>query len=65
MYNLPLVKERRLELELTQMELATRSKLTVATISQIENGHKKFITPDTNAALTKALRMEADALLVK
>jgi len=63
MFNLSRVKELRKELGLTQAELATRSKLTITTISQIENGHKTYIKPDTMKALTDALRTEADALL--
>ena len=63
MFNLSRVKELRLELGLTQAELSTRSKLTIATISQIENGHKTYIKPCTMKALTDALRTDANALL--
>lgn len=65
MFNLKRVRELRLELGLTQAELANRAKLTVATISQIECGHKTYIKPCTMKALTDALRSEADALLAK
>jgi transcriptional regulator with XRE-family HTH domain len=50
------IRERRLELGLTQEEVSRRAKLTIATISQIENHHKLYIKPDTMEALTKALR---------
>ena len=50
------IKDRRLELDLTQAEVSVRANLTIATISQIENNHKLYIKPDTMEALTKALR---------
>ena len=56
------IKDRRLELDLTQAELSARAKLTIATISQIENHHKLYIKPDTMEALAGALRCETVAL---
>lgn len=50
------IKDRRIELDLTQAELSVRANLTIATISQIENNHKQYILPETMEALTKALR---------
>lgn len=65
MFDLTQVKILRVALGLTQAELATRAKLTIATISRIENGHKSYIKPATNKALTDALRVDAYALLAK
>ena len=63
MFRLEQVKILREKLGLTQAELATRAKLTIATISQIENGHKTYIKPATMKALTDALRADGKALL--
>ena len=55
-YSKDKIKERRDELDLTQAEVAGRAKITISTLSTIENGHRKFIKPDTMDALALALR---------
>ena len=63
-YSAEKIRAKRLEKDLTQAEVARRSKLSIPTISSIENGHKKYITPDTMDALAVALRCEVAQLLV-
>jgi transcriptional regulator with XRE-family HTH domain len=61
-YDAKKILDRRIELDLTQAEVSTRSRITIGTISNIENGHKEYLKPDTMEALAKALRCEPDAL---
>lgn len=63
MFDLGKIKERREELGLTQAELAGRAKITIACLSRIENGHTRYILPDTYTKLAKALRIEEAELL--
>lgn len=61
-YDKDKILKRREDLDLTQAEVSRRSRLTIATISRIENGHKAFLKPDTFDALAKALRCQPEAL---
>lgn len=61
-YSAEKILAKRKEKDLTQAEVASRSKLSIPTISSIENGHKKYITPDTMDALAGALRCEVKEL---
>lgn len=63
MFDLRRVKTRREELDLTQAEVAARAKITIATLSRIENGHTKFLHPKTYENLVTALRLEPGELL--
>lgn len=63
MFDLVKIKERRVELGLTQAELARRAKITIACLSRIENGHTGYILPLTYEKLAKALRIEQTELL--
>lgn len=57
------IKARREEIDLTQREVSNRSKVTVATISSIENGHKYYVREATMNALAKALKTDVAELL--
>lgn len=62
-YSAAKILGKRKEKDLTQAEVARRSKLSIPTISSIENGHKKYVTPDTMEALAGALRCDLADLL--
>lgn len=49
--------------ELTQRELADRSKMTIQTISEIENGHRPNILTNNLINLADALNTEPAELL--
>jgi transcriptional regulator with XRE-family HTH domain len=49
--------------KLTQRELADRSKMTIQTISEIENGHRPNILTDNLINLADALNTEPAELL--
>jgi len=57
------IKARRTEIDLTQSEVSARSKLTISTISGIENGHKYYVRKSTMAALAKALKTKVAELV--
>ena len=57
-YDSKKILRRREDLDLTQAEVSRRAKLTIATISRIENGHKQYLKPDTLDALASALRCD-------
>jgi transcriptional regulator with XRE-family HTH domain len=63
-YSAEKILAKRKEKDLTQAEVSSRSKLSIPTISSIENGHKKYITPDTLEALADALRCEPAELTI-
>jgi transcriptional regulator with XRE-family HTH domain len=50
-----IIKRRRSALDLTQVELAKKAKITQAKISQIENGANDNVTIDVLRKLAKAL----------
>jgi transcriptional regulator with XRE-family HTH domain len=50
-----IIKRRRTALDLTQVELAEKAKITQAKISQIENGANDNVTIDVLRKLAKAL----------
>ena len=56
------IKDRRIEIDLTQAEVASRAKISIPTISRIENNHKGYVKPDTMEALAGALRIDVAAL---
>ncbi len=58
------IKDRRLDLKITQTQLAERAKLTPAAISQFESGARKP-SFDTLSSLADALRVTTDYLLGK
>lgn len=62
-YSASKILGKRQEKDLTQAEVARRSKLSIPTISSIENGHKKYVKPDTMEALAAALRCDLAELL--
>ena len=62
-YSAKKIKNVRLDKDLTQAEVASRAKITIATLSCIENKHKKFVKPDTIEALATALRVEVSELV--
>jgi len=49
--------------KLTQKELADKSKMTIQTISEIENGHRPNIMTDNLISLALALDTEPAELL--
>ena len=49
------IKEARLEMNMTQEELAEKSGISRATISALENGKVEITTTDTLVKLAKAL----------
>ena len=59
-----LIKRRRLELEMTQTQLAANASLTPAAISQIESGTRKP-SFNTLSSLADALKVTTDYLLGK
>jgi transcriptional regulator with XRE-family HTH domain len=63
-YSKEKILARRKELDLTQDEVASRAKITIATLSTIENGHKQYVKPDTIEALAGALRCQPAELLM-
>jgi transcriptional regulator with XRE-family HTH domain len=50
-----IIKRRRTALDMTQVELAEKAKITQAKISQIENGANDNVTIDVLRKLAKAL----------
>ena len=50
-----IIKRRRTALDMTQVELAEKAKITQAKISQIENGANDNVTIDILRKLAKAL----------
>lgn len=56
------IKNRRLEIDLTQAEVSARAKISIPTISRIENNHKSYVKPCTMEALAIALRADVAAL---
>ena len=58
------IKNRRLDLKMTQTQLAERAKLTPAAISQFESGARKP-SFDTLSSLADALKVTTDYLLGK
>ncbi|MDP6595853.1 MAG: helix-turn-helix transcriptional regulator [Candidatus Poribacteria bacterium] len=59
-----LIKRRRLELEMTQTQLAANASLTPAAISQFESGTRKP-SFNTLSSLADALKVTTDYLLGK
>lgn len=57
------LKERRLELKMTQEELAAKSGVSRVTISLLETGEQTVTKSSTILALAKALNIEAQELL--
>lgn len=57
------LKERRLELKMTQEELAAKSGVSRVTISLLETGEQTVTKSSTILALAKALNVEAQELL--
>lgn len=57
------IRAKRLDLKLSQDDLAIQSGINQATISDIENSNTKFGRSDTIAALAKALGVSTDYLL--
>lgn len=58
------IKKRRMELKMTQTQLAKAAKLTPAAISQFESGARKP-SFDTLSSLADALKVTTDYLLGK
>lgn len=58
------IKDRRLDLKMTQTQLAEQAKLTPAAISQFESGARKP-SFDTLSSLADALKVTTDYLLGK
>lgn len=63
MWNGRKIKRLRLSKGLTQAEVARLSKLSVVTISKIENGRCPNPTTDTIEALAKGMRLKPAAFL--
>ena len=59
-----LIKRRRLELEMTQTQLAANARLTPAAITQFESGTRKP-SFNTLSSLADALKVTTDYLLGK
>lgn len=57
------LKERRLELKMTQEELAAKSGVSRVTISLLETGEQLVTKSSTILALAKALNIEPQELL--
>ncbi|MDY5463121.1 helix-turn-helix transcriptional regulator [Hornefia butyriciproducens] len=49
------IRERRIELEMSQDQLSSASGVARTVISQLENGTREVITSDTMLRLAKAL----------
>ena len=57
------VKKRREEIGFTQMELAKKSGMTQARISEVESGKRQQMTFTNLRALARALGVSADFLI--
>lgn len=63
-YSATKIRDMRVSKDLTQAEVSSRSKISIVTISGIENGHKQYVRPDTIEALAGALRCQPAELLM-
>lgn len=63
LFNLSRIKVIREAFPMTQAELHRKTGLSITTISNIENGHRRSIADSTMVKLSKALKfMPADLL---